>query len=505
MIEWALFVVSTILIWYFNTRLPNNYPPTPPTRLPFLGHAHYLILHRTTDIYEVFRRYNRDGVLALHIGTWRFTVFGKHDIIRDVFSREETNLRDPHFAAVVKKVRNNSIDSPGIIFGHGKHWQEQRRFMLSTLKDFGVGKTTIEGSINDEVAYFCQYLEEMLISKLSSYDENIRPKEMFHIPIINVLWQIVARERYEYEDQKLVGLRDKLVEMMNVPLFQPNAATFFPFLEEIFPSASMTTEQHQCYAVISEIKAFLNVTIKQHRDTFDPDNIRDFIDTYLLEIQERGVKGTSFHASQGEEHLVNTLLDLFIAGMDTTSNTLSFAILFMVNNQEVQNRVRQEIFDVIGQTNQPSLKDKAEMPYTEATILEIQRMANIAPDGVPHATKSSIMVGPYAIPQGHVLMSNLTTVMRDEEEWVKPHTFDPSRFIRNGQIIKSEALIPFSAGKRQCPGENLARAELFLFFVGLIQKFKFETMNPGDKMEIVIQKGVTWKPLLTEPIKVTKI
>ena len=125
--------------------MPNNYPPTPPTRLPFLRHAHYLILHRTTDIYELFRKYNRDSVLALHIGTWKFTIVGKHKIIKDIFSREETSQRDPHFAAMVKMVRNNSTVSAGILFSSGKYWQEQRRFMISTLKDFGVGKTKIFG------------------------------------------------------------------------------------------------------------------------------------------------------------------------------------------------------------------------------------------------------------------------------------------------------------------------------------------------------------------------
>ena len=216
-------------------------------------------------------------------------------------------------------------------------------------------------------------------------------------------------------------------------------------------------------------------------------------------------KGTSFHESKGYEQLANTLIDLFIAGMDTTSNTLSFAILYMASYQEVQNRVRQEIFDVIGQTNQPSLTDKAKMPYTEATILEIQRMANIVPDGVPHSTNAPITAGPYVIPPGHILISSLTAVLRDGEEWVEPETFDPSRFIKDGQVKRSDALIPFSAGKRQCPGENLAKAELFLFFVGLVQKFQFEPVRPGEKMAIKVKKGASWKPLLTDPIKVTKI
>ena len=177
----------------------------------------------------------------------------------------------------------------------------------------------------------------------------------------------------------------------------------------------------------------------------------------------------------------------------------------MVNNQEVQLKVREEIFDVVGRESQPSLTDKPNMPYCEATVMEIQRMADIAPDGVPHVTTSPLNAGPFIIPAGHMLMPSLTAVLKNDHDWFEPDKFNPSRFIEDGRVKKSENLIPFSAGKRQCPGESLAKAELFLFFVGLIQKFHFESMHPGKKIEIVAQPGVTMTPLPTNPIKVTKI
>ena len=256
--------------------------------------------------------------------------------------------------AVIKKARQNLTGTEGILFNQGKYWHEQRRFLLSTLRDFGVGRTSLEGLINNEVAHFCKHMERVLIPQMSSRIEEDRPLNMFHIPIINILWDIVAGERFEYEDPKLMDFAKKVAAMMRAPLFQPTAATFLPFLAKLFPNIDQPTS----YGPLVELKSFLNVTIKQHRDTFDPDNMRDFIDTYLLQIQEKGAEGSSFHESQGYEQLVNILLDLFIAGMDTTSNTLSFAILFMVNNKEVQLRVRQEIRDVVGMDRQPSLADK---------------------------------------------------------------------------------------------------------------------------------------------------
>ena len=484
--------------------MPDNYPPTPPIRLPILGHAHYLFLHgptKSTVIHELFRRYSKDGILTLHIGTWRFTIIGKHKMVRDIFSQEDTNFRRPQWVEVIRKARQSFTGTEGILFNEGQYWQEQQKFLLSTLRDFGVGRTNIEGLINNEVAHFCEHMERVLITQMGSLNEEDRPLNMFHIPVINVLWCIVAGERFDYEDPKLIDFVNKVAAMMKAPLFQPDASTFLPFLAKLLPNI----DQPASYGPLPELKSFFNDTIKQHQDTFDSNNIRDFIDKYLLQIKVKGGEGSSFHESQGYEQLVNILLDLFIAGMDTTSNTLSFAILFMVNNQEVQLRVRQEIFDMVGMDRQVSLSDKAKIPYTEATVMEILRMADILPDGVPHMTKVSQRVGPYTIPEGHTIMPSLTAILKDDQEWTESDKFDPNRFLEDGKVKKLDSLIPFAAGKRQCPGESLAKAELFLFFTGLIQKFHFESIEKGGKIEIVAQSGVSRTPLPTNPIVVTEI
>ncbi|CAM4616542.1 unnamed protein product, partial [Caretta caretta] len=74
---------------------------------------------------------------------------------------------------------------------------------------------------------------------------------------------------------------------------------------------------------------------------------------------------------------------------------------------------------------------------------------------------------------GTTLIPNLTSIMVDKNVWETPDTFNPEHFLENGQFRKREAFLPFSAGKRVCPGEQLARTELFIFFTTLIQKFTF--------------------------------
>ncbi|KAM4655532.1 cytochrome P450 2J1-like [Amazona ochrocephala] len=71
-------------------------------------------------------------------------------------------------------------------------------------------------------------------------------------------------------------------------------------------------------------------------------------------------------------------------------------------------------------------------------------------------------------------MTSLTSIMFDKNVWETPDTFNPEHFLDNGQYSRREAFLPFSAGKRACPGEQLARTELFIFFTALLQKFTFQ-------------------------------
>ena len=68
------------------------------------------------------------------------------------------------------------------------------------------------------------------------------------------------------------------------------------------------------------------------------------------------------------------------------------------------------------------------MPYCEATIMEIMRLADITPEGLPHYSVSPVKVGSYIIPEGHMLMPSLTNIMKgDMDSWSRPDEFNPDR------------------------------------------------------------------------------
>ena len=119
--------------------------------------------------------------------------------------------------------------------------------------------------------------------------------------------------------------------------------------------------------------------------------------------------------------------------------------------------------------------------------------------------KTPLNAGPYTIPSGHLLLPSFHEIMMGEESWPNASRFDPTRFIKDGKFKRDEKVIPFQIGKRVCPGEGLAKAELFLFLVGLVQTFKFEPEIPGTVVDYTMRPGVTWVPHRHDRIKVTRI
>uniref|UniRef100_A0A2K5XEA0 Cytochrome P450 family 2 subfamily D member 6 n=1 Tax=Mandrillus leucophaeus TaxID=9568 RepID=A0A2K5XEA0_MANLE len=233
--------------------------------------------------------------------------------------------------------------------------------------------------------------------------------------------------------------------------------------------------------VLRSQKAFLtqlDELLTEHRMTWDPAQPpRDLTDAFLAEMEKAKRNPES---SFNEENLRMVVADLFSAGMVTTSTTLAWGLLLMILHPDVQResswgRVQQEIDDVIGQVRRPEMRDQAHMPYTTAVIHEVQRFGDIVPLNMPHMTSRDIEVQGFLIPKvGDDALHQPVIVLKDEAVWEKPFRFHPEHFLdAQGHFVKPEAFLPFSAGRRACLGEPLARMELFLFFTCLLQRFSF--------------------------------
>ncbi|KAI4878921.1 hypothetical protein NFI96_025788 [Prochilodus magdalenae] len=250
----------------------------------------------------------------------------------------------------------------------------------------------------------------------------------------------------------------------------------FPRLIELLPGKHLNV-----FTEVEELMEFAKSKVQKHKESLDPSNPRDFIDCFLIRLnQEKDVPSTEFHA----ENLIATVQNLFLAGTETTSTTIRYGIMLLIKNPEIQERVQKEIDIVIGQDRSPTMDDRKSLPYTDAVIHEVQRYVDLVPLNVPHYALRDITFRGYTIPKNTVIFPMLHSVLRDTEHWDNPWTFDPKHFLdTNGNFKKNQAFMPFSAGKRSCVGESLARMELFIFIVSLLQKFTFSCPGGPDNLD----------------------
>uniref|UniRef100_A0A673AMC5 Cytochrome P450 2J2-like n=1 Tax=Sphaeramia orbicularis TaxID=375764 RepID=A0A673AMC5_9TELE len=445
--------------------------PPGPTALPIVGNIFTLDHKRTHEsMTELAGTYG--DVYSLRMGQRWVVVLNGFEAVTQALVTQGDSFSDRPSIPLHDDIFH------GLVFSNGNTWKQQRRFALSTLKYFGFGKKSLEPVILEEFTYtFSSSLSQCA-------GKPFNPHLIVNNTVANIICLLVFGHRFEYSDEQFKKLM-KLFEQGTQLEVSVSAQLYnaFPQLMRRLPGP------HQKFKrVIEELKDFIRTEVKDHKQKWDPSDLRDYIDYYLNEIQ-------TDDSTFDEECLFMSVLDLFGAGSETTSTTLRWAFLYMVKYPEIQERVQAEIDSVIGQSRPPSVDDRADLPYTDAVIHEVQRMGNIVPLSLPHVTNRDVHLRGYTIPKGVTIIPNLTSVLFDKREWKTPFTFNPGHFLNEeGKFVKPAAFIPFSAGKRLCLGENLARMELFLFFTSFMQRFTF-SMPPGVKPVLDYRFGVTLSPV----------
>ena len=138
---------------------------------------------------------------------------------------------------------------------------------------------------------------------------------------------------------------------------------------------------------------------------------------------------------------------------------------------------------------------RLQLPYTEAVLEEVLRIGNIVPGALLHSNKKSVVIGGYVLPPGTAINSSMNSFLMDPETFPEPDKFIPERYLdNNGKFSPHPNIIPFGVGKRRCLGESLAKTELFIFFVGLMQKFEIQLSNKTDVLSTKYRPGITLTP-----------
>jgi len=348
-----------------------------------------------------------------------------------------------------------------------------RRFVVRSLTDFGAGRASLEGKVPQESEALVAYFRKQNGQPFDCADTLTNT-------VANVICSIIFGRRYEYGEPEFVYILGVLKTAYGNQAMSP--IHLYPWLKKIFSRLTGIDE------VKLKIENFIRTIIERHQATHKQGHPRDFIDLYLdMEYDEE--ESNKFSAPD----FFTAIRDLFTVGMETTTTSIRWFLVFMINHPEIQEKCRKEIMEVIGQSRPPSMQDRHQMTYTFATIQETLRMGGTA-EGAPRTCSSPVEVGGYTIPKDAIVFTVFRSCLRDASIWGDPEVFRPERWIEDGKLKPTnEAFLPFSVGRRSCPGEQIARMALFIFNITLLQKFRFEPA--GDMPSMVPQQVKSYVPL----------
>lgn len=181
------------------------------------------------------------------------------------------------------------------------------------------------------------------------------------------------------------------------------------------------------------------------------------------------------------------LQDLFIAGTETNSLSVQWAMAELLRHPAVMSKVRAELQQVLGEKQYPDESDISRLPYLRAVLMESMRLHSPSPLLIPHqAMAEGAEVGGFVVPKGATVIVNLWAVMRDPAVWTQPEEFVPERFVGADMDFRGKdrfEFMPFGAGRRACPGMPMATRVVTLILASLLHRFEWrlpEGMQPGD-------------------------
>uniref|UniRef100_A0A7E4UXK1 Unspecific monooxygenase n=1 Tax=Panagrellus redivivus TaxID=6233 RepID=A0A7E4UXK1_PANRE len=463
-----LVVLGLIAVYLFHFYfIRRRQLPPGPFPFPFIGNT-YSFAHTPIDTCVQKWKDEYGDVMTVFMGHVPMVTIHDSKLIYDMFVKDG----DAYIGRAQQ--RWNEIFRPahtGLIFSEGSLWRDNRRFALQVFRNLGLGRNIMQERVLDDVTLLIDFTKKELnagTTEFNFFDE-------LDISVGSIINSITFGYRFS-RDNRTEFIKAKKIATEQV-LF--GGSILYRTMEEHRELFRYLPFFRDTYQMImnhtAEFTEFLSGQVATHRKNIDLESDEeptDYVEAYLKhqhKLDKEGVKDHPFSETQ----LYSGLLDLWVAGQETTATTLAWMVIYIIQNPEVQKKCQAEMDEFVGDRI-VTLDDKVNLNYVNATVAESQRLCNLVPINVPHRTTRDVEIRGYKIPKHTVILNQISTVMYDERYFPGAKTFKPERFLdEKGKFFAPPELMPFSVGKRACLGEGLARLELFLFTANLLNQFKF--------------------------------
>ncbi|KAL4384749.1 hypothetical protein GQ457_15G015670 [Hibiscus cannabinus] len=470
--------------------------PQPSGALPFIGHTHLLDGQRPLAQTLAAMADKYGPIFRLRLGVFPALIISNHEAAKECFT---TNDR-----VLASRPRSNAgiylgYDHAGFGFApYGEYWRQIRKLAvvellstrrLETLKHVQISE--VDEFIKD--LYLCCMNPKLVISqKLESL-------------ALNTIMRLVAGKRYFWgadDDEEAAHVARVVKEFMYVSgLIAPSEV--IPFLG--WMDSMLMGQVKSMKRVAKEIDSIVGRWVEEHKlkrlnTQPNPHDHPDFIDLLLSAIDEDSMFGNT-----RETIIKATVMNLFLAGSDTTSITLTWILSNLINNRHALKLAQEELDLKLGRDKWVQDSDIEKLVYLQAVIKETLRLYPPGPISVPHEATEDCTVGGYHVGKGTRVIVNLWKLHRDPRVWSNPDVFEPERFLTRHADVdvmgQHFELIPFGSGRRSCPGMTLALQLTHLTIARILQGFELsmpfsEAVDMREGLGITMPKATPLEVIL---------
>ncbi|XP_039629110.1 cytochrome P450 1A1 [Polypterus senegalus] len=481
-------VTICLVYWWLKVRrskIPDGLKRPPgPKSLPIIGNL--LDLGRMPHLSLKTMSQTYGDVFQIQIGMRPVVVLSNYDIVRQALLKQGDDFAGRPDLYSFQFISNGK----SIAFSHDHHgvWKPRRKLAQNALRTFSFVQrqdsrysSVLEQYICEEGDYLVKKIVDIMKSK-GSFD----PFRYVVVSVTNIICAMCFGQRYSHDDEELLSFVN-LSEQFGEIAGNGNPADFIPFLR-FLPNPAM----RKFVAINARFNKFVERIVKDHYHTFDKNNIRDITDSLIEHCQDKKVDENS-NIQISDDKIISIVNDLFGAGFDTVTSSLSWALLYLSLYPEIQKKIHEEIDMNVDKEHGPRLSDKSKLPYVEAFILEVLRHSSFVPFTIPHCTTKDTSLNGIYIPKNTCIFINQWQINHDPNHWKDPSSFSPERFLEDdGTSINralAEKVMIFGMGKRRCIGEPIARAEVFLFLTVLLQHLEFYSL-PSKPIDLTPKYGL---------------
>nr|KAG5712364.1 hypothetical protein BaRGS_023943 [Batillaria attramentaria] len=474
---WLCLLIAVLMLIYLYASWPfsiwSSLGVPGPRPLPFLGNTRELLKKTTYVAYAEWEK-TYGPIFGMYSGRCPILVVNDLDILKEVLVKDFSNFADRHFN--VGTMRPPTIDC-GLFFANGTAWKRIRTLMTPT---FSASKLKNMCRFIDRCS---RVLVESLQTKAEK-DEAIDVKLVFSSFTMDVIAGTafgLETNSQTQEDEPFVTNCRQLMRKINKPSKPMLVTAVFPFLKPIFRALNLVSFTdveadflvESVYKMVDERKADSARNGQKRTDLLQLLVDAEMDPSELAEDRVKTSDGTGIHKRLTRQEIVGQGFVVLLAGFDTTSTTLQYLTYNLTMHPDSQQRVYDEIRDVIGDAD-PSYENVGGLKFLDAAIHETLRLFPPLPFINRKARKTTIIKG-VTIPAGCGVGIPIYQIMHDSRYFQDPDTFIPERFLgdRRSELHPMLVELVFGYGPRQCIGMRLALLEIKFAAVRIFRHFRF--------------------------------